>query len=70
MGVANTYWLIDTCTGTYDIDLAEFLLCDLEHALQLNPIAHVGLLENSPSGTAGVLLDEDLRLGAQGQIRD
>lgn len=39
-------WVVDTCTGADDVDLAKLLECGGEHGFQLRPIGDIGLEED------------------------
>lgn len=67
-----SYRFVDTSPRTHEVDLSEFLLCDLEHPLKLLPVGHIRLLEDRSGGAvlARVLADNNLSLGAETQVRN
>lgn len=67
-----SYRFVDTSPRTHEVDLSEFLFCDLEHPLKLLPIGHICLLEDRPRGVvlSRVLVDNNLSLRAETQVRN
>lgn len=66
----NTYRLVDPCAGANNIDLAKGSLGNFKHPFQLQPISHVGLLEDGSRRPGRVFLDQHLGLRAQRQVCD
>lgn len=48
-GHSSTYWLVDSRTRANHVDLTKFSLGHLKHALELDPVRHIGLLEDHSS---------------------
>lgn len=56
LGLFLSYRLIDSRARADNINLAELLLGNLEHPLELDPVNHVSLLEDNSCGPGLVLI--------------